>query len=345
MPLRSLAPTDSMQVHKYMVHRRFGHLLGGSQLANLQLAALYAATGSLLPEPGTQAIAAQTAMRLVRECCVNRPLSPAELRQLQSVALLGGHMAAGLRLLVHELQASASQLNSLHFPDGAPGHAQPPALQDDWATCYLQEKQQALSSGHANPRLLLSPLEEERALGYRLGVPTPAPPVWKRLRLFQPVHVPGCPVPADAVFRTERALEDLVVLAAGAPKAGTAGEQAAGQFGSAAEEALPPYPLRLAAGHSGDPMPLELEMHAELEESWREHHRCRAPTAVTIDAEEQIWQAQVRPLFCFVTAWWSCQGCAQRRVCRCAGLAFSTDEKGHGLSCAAPFAQQTSNEV
>ncbi len=53
-----------LQAHCYEVHGRFGHLLAPSVLARLQLAALYAACSSLLPEPASQLTGAQMAMEL-----------------------------------------------------------------------------------------------------------------------------------------------------------------------------------------------------------------------------------------------------------------------------------------
>ncbi len=55
------------QVHCYEVHGRFGHLVANSIPARLQLAALYAATSTLLPEPRSCMTGAQTALELVRQ--------------------------------------------------------------------------------------------------------------------------------------------------------------------------------------------------------------------------------------------------------------------------------------
>lgn len=60
--------------------------------ARLQLAALYAAAGSLLPEPGSRATGAQLAMQLVRQCWGMRPLAAAELDLLLTTARLGGEL-------------------------------------------------------------------------------------------------------------------------------------------------------------------------------------------------------------------------------------------------------------
>jgi hypothetical protein len=93
-----------LQCHCYTLHERFWHLQASSVQARLQLATLYAATATLLPEPCSQRTGAQTAMQLVRQCWGNKPLSSAEAAQLQSVGRLGGHLAAGLRLVQHEVR-------------------------------------------------------------------------------------------------------------------------------------------------------------------------------------------------------------------------------------------------
>jgi hypothetical protein len=251
------------------VHPRLGHLCSGSIPARLQLAALYAATGSLLPEPASRMTGAQIAMQLVRQCWGTKPLSPSELQQLASVAALGGHMAAALRLLVHKLQASAFQLNALHFPDGAPDHAAPPDCPEDWGTAYLLERKEWYLQSASNPRLLLQAGEEQRVLGQRRpvdGIPRP----WKRLRQYQAIDVPECPVAAAFVPGMEDALRRLVEVAPSC-------------------DAVPKYPLEVSGS-----TPLEGEMHAELEDSWRVHHGLPSVAAVKPDAQDDILMAQVR---------------------------------------------------
>jgi hypothetical protein len=94
-----MLPCAALQAYTYELHARFGHLCSNELPARLQLAALYAATGSLLPEPASQLTGAQQAMQLVRQCWGTRPLGQAGPQQLVDIARLGGHMAAGLRLL------------------------------------------------------------------------------------------------------------------------------------------------------------------------------------------------------------------------------------------------------
>jgi hypothetical protein len=183
----------------------------------MQLAALYAATSSLLPEPGSQATGAQLAMRIVRQCWSVQPpgspaatflLAKADLAQLRDAAELGGHMAAGLRLLVHDVLASSAQLHSLHFPDCTREQASLPELPPDWQTAYLQERSR-------NWRLVLTDGEERRTLGCLRQPPEPA--LWQRLGLCQPVELPPCPLEAGVVASAETALQALLVPAKVAP--------------------------------------------------------------------------------------------------------------------------------
>lgn len=88
--LKPCAPCPMLQVHRYDIHPRFGHLRARSIPARLQLAALYAATGSLLPDPVSRMTGAQQAMALLRQCWTTQPLSEGELQQLRSAACLGG---------------------------------------------------------------------------------------------------------------------------------------------------------------------------------------------------------------------------------------------------------------
>lgn len=112
-----------LQVFKYSVHGRFGYLQAPCNTSRLQLAALYAASSTLLPEPGSQLTGAATAMQLVRHSWTNEPLSPQQLQHLQDVSSLGGFLAPALRLLAHDLVASAGQLQHLHVPETGAGAA------------------------------------------------------------------------------------------------------------------------------------------------------------------------------------------------------------------------------
>ncbi|GLC47559.1 hypothetical protein PLESTB_000001100 [Pleodorina starrii] len=273
-----------LKVHCYGVHGRFGHLRAASIPARLQLAALYAATGTLLPEPGSRSTGGQMAMQLLRQCWTNRPLGAQELAQLRNVGSLGGHLVPGLRLLVHELELSASELRHLHEAAARsvseaktpppPQSAGPAALDPDAAIGYQQILKSQGYGGDvgggggwpANPRLLLTPGEEMRTLGTRRAAREV--PAWLRLGQFKAIEIrqdEALPVEAGYVAKVEERLSRLLK----APPA---------------RKAAPPYPLQphqdmgAGAGVGGDadggggPTPLELEMHGELRDSWEAHH-------------------------------------------------------------------------
>jgi hypothetical protein len=280
--LRDLRPRP--QAHCYEVHGRFGDLRAASISARLQLAALYAATGTLLPEPPSRCTGGHTAMRLLRGCWANRPLRAEDLAPMRSAARLGGHLAPALPLLVHDLEASAGELQALHDAVGvsapAAAAAGPPSLDPDAAASYqqlLRQQKPCVREGCreggrwgcfrgggggewlANPRGLLTVGEELRVLGTTTARGVAAGeveelPAWRRLGQYRPIEIrEAFPVAEGYVAEVETGLARLVVT----PR------QARRQEGG-----IPPYPLAAAAA----PTPLEAEMHAELADSWAAHH-------------------------------------------------------------------------
>ncbi|KAG2496793.1 hypothetical protein HYH03_005201 [Edaphochlamys debaryana] len=229
-----------LKVHRYEVHGRFGHLRASSVLARLQLAALYAATGTLLPEPASRATGGQMAMTLLRKCWGTRPLTAQEEQQLRSVGRLGGHLAPGLRPLAAELEASASQLSHLFPCQPGDGHSggsgdgsgyHDPVSRRDADTVYEQAASRTCQGWRllsARDRLTAS--EERRVLGVSRS--SPAVPEWRRRGLFTPVPAPeGFPVAVNYVADKEAQLASLVQQPQGGAGAG------------AAQQACPAYPL------------------------------------------------------------------------------------------------------
>ncbi|EFJ48301.1 hypothetical protein VOLCADRAFT_104794 [Volvox carteri f. nagariensis] len=303
-----------LKAHCYEIHGRFKDLRAASIPARLQLAALYAATGTLLPEPLSRCTGGQMAMVLLRQCWGNRPLGNADLAQLRSAARLGGYLTPGLRLLAHELEVSAGELQHLREAAGsgavsaAPPQPLPAAILDpDAAISYCQALQPPTQRGGScgdsslcggpNPRLLLTPGEEDRTLGMRPStVAVLEEPMWLRLGQYKAVEIRE-PFPAAAGFvaKVETALVQLVEV----PTFQENQRQAR----------IPPYPLEVegayggvdeglrkrgkssagvARGPSGPAVatdasaasaswtraltPLEVEMHEELRDSWEAHH-------------------------------------------------------------------------
>eukprot|EP00983_Pelagomonas_calceolata_P127208 1161380-Pelagomonas_calceolata.AAC.5 len=77
------------------------------------------------------------------------------------------------------------------------------------------------------------------------------------------VHVPACPVVVEIISSIEEWLASLVYVRA--PPA-----------------AIPPYPLRIS--QAAHPLPLEKDMHAELQASWDAHHKLYAADGIDLAA-------------------------------------------------------------
>ena len=254
-------------MHAFDVHSRFWNLQARSSLSRLQLAALYAATSTLLPEPRSQMTGAQTAMELVRQCWTNKPLQEEEHKQLHNAASLGGYLAAALPLVAHDVQASATQLSFLHSPGLIAEDMATPGLGEDLATAYMAERK------GGNMRLLLLDGEAAHAqLGSLLPQPCPLP-AWQRLGHYPAVDVPECPVSSEAVQHLEAAILQLAKLTTqrsqGRPKR---------------RQYLPAYPLVVRA----DATPLEKDMHRELQESWEAHYQSSTPCNVDVLAAVRL---------------------------------------------------------
>lgn len=266
-----------LQFHTYELHGRFQYLQASSIESRLQLAALYAATSSLLPEPSSLQTGAETAMQLVRQSWSNKPLEPAEVRHLLATGRIGGHLAPALRLLTFELAASSRQLQHLHVHNAAVDVAAPmPVLACDSAAEYQQLASLVLPGGWVvNHKQLLTPLEEQRILQTSsLGTDASDDGTWRWLREHGTtlLKVPPCPVKADFISTVEAQLISLV--AEPLPCATDA----------------PPYPLKC---DEDDSIPLRQEMHKELQESWESYHSSPEATEITPGAKEVLFQLQV----------------------------------------------------
>ncbi|MEW5310745.1 MAG: hypothetical protein WDW38_002512 [Sanguina aurantia] len=305
----------ALKVHCYEVHSRFGHLRASDILPRLQLAALYAATGTLLPEPRSCLTGAQTAMQLVRQCWKNSPLTAAESAQLSSVADLGGHLLPALRLVVHELHLSASQVCHLHTTDSTllSSSITPPALHPDAHTSYTQEAEQRRRT-FLNPHAVLTAGEEQRVLGSsRCVEPEPG---WVRLGHFTAVAVGPCPVASAVINTVEAQLSDCVqavpppsALSIPAYPLWVCSAQAEGPSKRAKRTSLG-GPLAARTGGAEPPAggdspsggtavtSLELEMHAELRDSWDAFHLAPSAKRVVAGTWELILdqQASIRRL-------------------------------------------------
>jgi hypothetical protein len=143
--------------HVYKIHPRFRYLSATSGVARLQLAALYAATGSLLPDRRLGMTGDEYAMELVRQSTVNHPLSMEAVEQLESVATLSGR-TPGLVLLCQELEQSSNRLHFLYESAAPLVSVIPRELKKEAKTRYLNAKQPY------NSRAALTKTEESRLM-------------------------------------------------------------------------------------------------------------------------------------------------------------------------------------
>ena len=104
-------------VYSYDIHPRLKCLQASSIGSRLQLAELYAATGSLLPEMRMKMTGEEVAMQMLRQCWTNRPLEPTDgYARLENLSKLCQH-SPGLSLLSYEIGKSSLQTSFLHQTD------------------------------------------------------------------------------------------------------------------------------------------------------------------------------------------------------------------------------------
>ncbi|KAJ1618864.1 hypothetical protein T492DRAFT_916482 [Pavlovales sp. CCMP2436] len=108
-----LLPAAWLRCNTFDVHSCFGTLVAPDVASRLQLAALYAATGTLLPEQCAGMTGAEHAVELVRQCWQNKPLSAEERTNLGVLASFASR-APALVLLCDELERSSCSLEFLY---------------------------------------------------------------------------------------------------------------------------------------------------------------------------------------------------------------------------------------
>jgi len=154
------------RLHVYELHPRFSTIeakAGATAIeARLQLATVYAATGTELPEARSKRTGGEVAMELVRQSWKGSPLTLDEVTQLKSI-LLYGQLTPALPLLCFETHMCASELLFLR-PD-MKKEAVAIRYDADSATEYAQRKQRAQLNAHA----LLTRDEEQTLLGRKIS--------------------------------------------------------------------------------------------------------------------------------------------------------------------------------
>ncbi len=204
------------------------------------------------------------------QCWVNRPLNDDEVQQLHTIGALGGHLAAALPLLAHELHLSSLQLHHL-YPDKEERLV--PTLEEDACTRYLLQAASGTGGWGPNPGQQLTQGELQRVMHMRL--PAQPVPMWRRLGQCPLVELPPCPIKGSVVKEHEARLAALVVPG-----------RAQGPQSRA------PYPLSSASGGKAA-TPLGQEMHDELSSSWDENQGLSVATNVVPDTRAGISEVQV----------------------------------------------------
>lgn len=230
--------------HTFDVHPRFKTLQATSIAARLQLAAIYTACSSLLPELSCRRTGEELAMELVRRSWTNRPLDEEEHSHLKSIFRMAH--SPGLALVCFELEMSANQLDCLYSEK--PATAQ--GLQiTDAAIQYTLNKQRSKTC----VREELTLLEERRVLG---GL------VANREVLFRPIC--GLHVSRNDEFH--------VTLKNASDESHRLMREALDCLGamlkkSEAADSIPDFPLTLDHGSQ-----IGRNMMEELRKSWKVYH-------------------------------------------------------------------------
>ena len=103
----------SRMFYVYSIHSRLATLKGSNLAAQLHLAALYVATSSALPDGRTGMTGDETAISIVRQEWVNRPLTKEESIHLANITRLNNRSSA-LAILSNYLQQSSQQFSFLY---------------------------------------------------------------------------------------------------------------------------------------------------------------------------------------------------------------------------------------
>ncbi|KAJ8606838.1 hypothetical protein CTAYLR_009177 [Chrysophaeum taylorii] len=148
---------DKRRYHAYDVHPRFKELQAPTVESRYQLAAIFAATATRVPEASSKLTGAEMAVQLARRSWLNRPLDNNEYKQLRSVASFSTRTPT-LRLVCSDLLQASTDLHFLH-PTAA--EKRQPLDHKDALTAYETRK----CAGELSPRMYLRPDEESSLMG------------------------------------------------------------------------------------------------------------------------------------------------------------------------------------
>ncbi|CAM9434131.1 unnamed protein product, partial [Hapterophycus canaliculatus] len=242
-----------LKVFDYTIHQRWKQPNAVGISARLQLAAMFAATGSMIPEPRTGMTGSEKASELIRGCFVNHPLHEGDRDRLLRVLDLSGQDPA-LALLCGDLLESSTGLAFLHNVDLLP------AFPPDAATTALEhakiayEFECATLPRHHRRRLTLA--EEERTMGGRVPMGS-----YTEVMVHNFVELPHCPISAQQVDSAEANVSKRKDAVASSTEEN-------GCRLSRSHVGVPPYPLKMPQ----DADTLTDDMHTELRSSWQAHH-------------------------------------------------------------------------
>ena len=237
-------------LHCFEVHSRFNQVRGKTIHAHLQLAAIYAASASSLPDTISHMTGAEVSLELIAWCWTNQPLSPKERHSLANVLQVCNHTPA-LEIRCRDLQRRSEQLHFLH---GQPAHGQP--VWDERGRVVAEYAYEARQR-FRNPRRLLTRIEEVSILGEATLESWP----WSAVALDDQILVPMPTLPCadDYVEDVEKALEREAQLQGGAGST----------LNSQARETRPhPFPLQGGAYTEGKLDALGKSIVEELRDSW-----------------------------------------------------------------------------
>ncbi|KAI8821026.1 uncharacterized protein EV422DRAFT_595226 [Fimicolochytrium jonesii] len=242
-----LLPSDAnakLEYFAYDKHPRLDCFVAKSIVSRLHLAAIFAATGTRLPDRQLSMTASEKAMELVRQSWVTRVLSPAEQAKLN---LLQKYAARepGLAILCHKLEYESRQLAFLH--DGAAQDVTGTGLYADWIAAAVTEYRMMGADGEeVNTLRRCLTVEETRA---HLGGPPRRRFPHQVGRMHVTTELPPCPYDRSVGRQIESELEDKVFLRN--KSANTTS-----------------FPLTL----NDNAIRLEAEMINELKQSFDQHH-------------------------------------------------------------------------
>eukprot|EP00899_Mesostigma_viride_P018047 jgi/Mesvir1/26243/Mv05721-RA.1 len=289
----------SLATHTYHLHGRWPLLQAATVPARLQLAATYAAPGSLAVFPGCLGGMAglEVALALVRQCHVAHPLAPRDAQQLRRIAGFGVPLLPALTIACAALERSSLELRFL-YTEGVPRWRQ--GLEGEWAaphlvcgapdahTAYMHKCRQM--PAHSWRRLTGDEAVQE--LGFGDGEMCAGAAAGTGLGRVMPQHgaleAGACPVGADYVRAVEKDLQALREQITTKKWASSAAPKPAyplstpGRTGSSSRLGLAGGPARMMGVPAKKPQQqsvppvrtvLATEMDDELRASWELHHQ------------------------------------------------------------------------